>query len=420
VSGAGVAGSSLALMLARHPKLTPKPIVTLIERSPVPRTTGQAIDIRGPGVHVIRNFGLEEKIRAKHTTEKGIAILGRHGKEVAHFEASGSADKQSFATSEFEVLRGELVKVLMDEIEDSKTESGVNVETIYGEMIHSVEEEADGVMVNFTNGKIDDQKYDLVIAADGMGSRTRSLMFPDKAYQSTECTSFLGWYIGYCTVPRQEDDSDYWRWYNGPGGLCLHVRPHRGQKTVGVYFSIVNAEKRRYPEYENVLSKGVEAQKALIRDRFKHMGWKTLHYLDGMDDADDFYMQQTAQVRTPKWTKGRCAIIGDAAHCTMGIGTSLAFMDAYMISGELTKMKSNDGEEIAAALNRYEETLRPYYESNSTMPWGFPQLANPQTQFGISISHIIVRIVSWLRLDKLMMAAFDQEEKEWKLPEYGW
>lgn len=131
-------------------------------------------------------------------------------------------------------------------------------------------------------------------------------------------------------------------------------------------------------------------------------------------------MQQTAQVRTPKWTNGRCAIIGDAAHCTMGIGTSLAMMDAYLISGELSKMNSNDGEEIAAALHRWEETLRPYYEPHSKMPSGFPQLANPQTQIGITIFRVVTRIVAWLRLDKLLQGAFGQDEKEWKLPEYGW
>lgn len=107
-------------------------------------------------------------------------------------------------------------------------------------MIESLKEEADGVTVNFTNGKIDTQKYDLVIAADGMGSKTRSMIFEEKSYQSTECVKSLGWYIAYFTIPRLEDDldADYWRWFHAPGGLCVHVRPHRNKKTVGVYLSV--------------------------------------------------------------------------------------------------------------------------------------------------------------------------------------
>ena len=65
ISGAGVAGTTLALSLARHPSFHPRPNVTIVERSPVPRT----IDVRGPGVHLLRKLGIEEKVRARNTTE---------------------------------------------------------------------------------------------------------------------------------------------------------------------------------------------------------------------------------------------------------------------------------------------------------------------------------------------------------------
>lgn len=49
ISGGGIAGASLAFTLARQPGFQMQPIITLIEKSPAPRTTGQAVDIRGPG-----------------------------------------------------------------------------------------------------------------------------------------------------------------------------------------------------------------------------------------------------------------------------------------------------------------------------------------------------------------------------------
>ena len=64
ISGAGVAGASLALMLARQPGFKVRPKITLIEKAPEPRTTGQAVDIRGPGVDVICKLGLEPEIKA--------------------------------------------------------------------------------------------------------------------------------------------------------------------------------------------------------------------------------------------------------------------------------------------------------------------------------------------------------------------
>jgi 2-polyprenyl-6-methoxyphenol hydroxylase-like FAD-dependent oxidoreductase len=421
VSGAGIAGTSLALMLARHPAMNPKPIVTLIERSSTPRTTGQAIDIRGPGVDVIRKIGLEEKIRAKHTTEKGAIILGKGGKQVAKFDMTEDANDQSFATSEFEILRGELAEIIMEEIETTNKDVGENVKTVYGESIASMEEEANGMAVKFTNGKLEAQKFDVVISADGMSSQTRPMIFKGKEFEASECIKPLGFYIAYFSIPRLEHDTDYWNWYHSPGGLCIHKRPHRTKKTMGIYLSLVLPKRMRSPEIDEILSKGVAAQKAYMRGRFEHVGWEVERILEEMDRTDDFYMQQSGFVRVPKWTSGRFAMIGDSATCTMGIGTSLAMMGAYMVSGELSKLKSKDGGEIATALSRYEEGLRPYTDKNLQVPPGFPQFANPQTSWGISVFHAVTKTVSFTKLDKLMGKVIQGGSKEtWKLPDYGW
>jgi 2-polyprenyl-6-methoxyphenol hydroxylase-like FAD-dependent oxidoreductase len=189
ISGAGIAGSSLALMLARNPSFKLKPIITLIERSPVPRTTGQAIDIRGAAVKVIRKLGLEEKIRDMHTSETGIAWVNTKGERIAQFDASGNPDKQSYATSEFEILRGDLAKLIVDELDAAKDHTSINV--VYGESIRSLDEQEDGVAVGFTNGKVEAQKFDIVVSADGMSSTTRPMMFPDTGTQ--DCVKPWGW-----------------------------------------------------------------------------------------------------------------------------------------------------------------------------------------------------------------------------------
>ncbi|KAF2249922.1 FAD/NAD(P)-binding domain-containing protein [Trematosphaeria pertusa] len=418
ISGAGVAGSSLALMAACQPLFNPKPIITLLERSATPRTTGQAIDIRGPAVRVIRQLGLEKKIKELHTTELGIIIVNARGKNVAQFDASGDADKQAAFSSEYEILRGDLTALLLQEIEAAREGEQANVKIVYGESIDSLKEHDDGVAVKFGNGKLEPQKYDVVVAADGMSSRTRPMIFKEQAPQ--ECTNPIGMFIAYFTIPRIKDDDDYWRWRNVPGGLAAHIRPHRNKTTMGVYLSVVNAKKERLPELDEVLSKDANAQKAFLRKRFEGGGWKTERLLDGMDQCGDFYMQQVAQIRMPNWTKGRCAIVGDSAFATMGIGTSLAMTGAYIIAGELAKMSSTSSEDISAALGRYEEIFRPYVDNHTTAPLGFPQFANPQTKFGIGVLHAVLKAAYWTRLDKLFQGLGDTKEEEWKLPDYRW
>jgi 2-polyprenyl-6-methoxyphenol hydroxylase-like FAD-dependent oxidoreductase len=73
ISGGGVAGPALAYWLTRSPHLSGLDI-TIVERSTSPRTTGQAIDLRGPGVQVMQLMGLEAEVRRRTTHEKGVNI----------------------------------------------------------------------------------------------------------------------------------------------------------------------------------------------------------------------------------------------------------------------------------------------------------------------------------------------------------
>jgi 2-polyprenyl-6-methoxyphenol hydroxylase-like FAD-dependent oxidoreductase len=198
ISGAGVAGASLALMLARQPGFKMQPNITLIERSPVPRTTGQAVDIRGPGVDVIRKLGLEPEIKARHTTETGLAFLNSQGYVAATFPATGDAKNQS-ASSEYEILRGDLTGLLLDGVAEAK-EKGAKVDVVYGEYIESMEERQDGpgMDVYFANGKINNQKFDVVVGADGIASKTRSMMFSKEDFR--EYVRPSGLYLGFFSI----------------------------------------------------------------------------------------------------------------------------------------------------------------------------------------------------------------------------
>ncbi|KAH6904593.1 flavoprotein monooxygenase [Coprinopsis sp. MPI-PUGE-AT-0042] len=418
ISGAGVAGATLALSLARHPSFHPKPIVTLLERSAVPRATGQAIDIRGPGVRLMHELGIEEKIKAMHTTETGTMFVGKGGKVVAKFDKTDDPNKQS-ATSEYEILRGDLVELLLNEVEAAKKISGVEINTVYGEYIESLHEDADGVAIKFVNGKLEPQKFDVVIAADGIMSRTRPMIFPE--YKSLECVEPWGFYISYFTIPRLEGDTSHWKWYHAPGGRAIHMRPHRNQKTLGVYLSIVLPKKMRSPELDAIIARGVPAQKAMFRDRFKDAGWQIERILPEMDRSEDFYMHHVCRVETPKWTTSRCAIVGDTAYATMGIGTTNAMIGGYMIAGELAKAKGNNAGEIGAALKRYEDGLRPIAAGENTKPPAiFPQLINPQSGWGIAIFHAIAWFVAFTGLDRILMHFGEPGEDKWKLPDYGY
>lgn len=419
ISGAGVAGTSLALMLARQPGFKMQPIITLIERSPVPRTTGQSIDIRGPAVDVIRKLGWEQDIKARHTTETGLAFLNGKGQTVAYLPATGDVKAQS-ATSEYEILRGELTGLLLDGVEKTKKE-GAQIQVVYDETIQSMEDRADGtgVDVQFARGKLQDQRYDVVVGADGIGSPTRSFIFGKD--DKREHVRPSGMYISFFSVQRISEDDQLWHWATFPPGLSIHLRPHRNNKTMGVYLTITNAKKERNPELEDIVRADVATQKKYFRQRFQKSGctWQMERFLDGLDASEDFYMTHWCQVRTPKWTKGHCVTLGDAAFATMGVGTSLAMTGAYCIAGELSKIASP--EEVPQALQTYEDLYKPFVAKHNMDFALFPQLANPQTAWGNWIFHSIVWLLALLRVQKLAVWLGGGDDSQgWKLPEYGW
>lgn len=109
ISGGGIAGPCLAWWLN---KADVDAQITIIERAPEPRTSGQAVDIRGVAVDVMKAMGLEQAIREKNTTEVGFEFVYSDGVSKARIAASGD-DKNQSLTSEYVTWTLSLVKKLI-------------------------------------------------------------------------------------------------------------------------------------------------------------------------------------------------------------------------------------------------------------------------------------------------------------------
>jgi 2-polyprenyl-6-methoxyphenol hydroxylase-like FAD-dependent oxidoreductase len=116
-------------------------------------------------------MGAEQEIRNQTTNEEGMQIVDANGKAVATIRATGNSDIQSI-TSEFEIFRGALAKIFIDPIIKQ-------VKLIFDESVDHFEQREDGVVVTFTKSK-EVKTYDLLVAADGLGSKIRGMMLNSK------------------------------------------------------------------------------------------------------------------------------------------------------------------------------------------------------------------------------------------------
>src|SRR5262249_23996279 len=142
----------------------------------------------------------------------------------------------------------------------------------------------------------------------------------------------LGIYVAYFTIPRGPSDSAWARWYNAPGGRMVVLRPDNAG-TTRAFLSFLSPPR-------GCESSSADEQKALLRRTFADVGWEAPRVLAALADAADMYFEAIGQVRAPRWSHGRSALVGDAAYCASpvsGMSTSLALVGAYVLAGELAK-----------------------------------------------------------------------------------
>lgn len=146
ISGAGIAGPALAYWLSQvgHE-------ITIVERESTLRASGQQIDLRGQGIVIMRMMGIEDQVRAVLCKEPGMRVLDRRGNTKAYMAANTSGQGSQSATSEFELMRGDIVRILYDLTKDLK-----GVHYIFNHHIESYDDNTSDVdskiQVKFSDG----------------------------------------------------------------------------------------------------------------------------------------------------------------------------------------------------------------------------------------------------------------------------
>ncbi|KKY37384.1 putative fad binding domain protein [Diaporthe ampelina] len=418
ISGAGIAGNALAFWLTKlgHD-------VTVVERHPILRASGLQLDLRGPGIEVLRQMGLEQAFRAKSAPERGMQVVDSKGRQRAYFPASepGGKNKNSL-TSEFEIMRGDLCRVFYDAATSPARNNGAKYK--FGTAIESFEQDDSSVDVRFENGEMD--RFDLLVGADGQWSRTRRMMLGLEAGSSgiphaDGLHPVEGLYFAYFTLrrPIQEGEKYIATSYIPAGRRCIMTRRHSPHE-MQVIFSCKTDSKR----LKNARRGDVEEEKSAFAEIFQGAGWQTEDLVKSMGDADDFYCERLGLVKLEPWSRGHVTLVGDAAYCPTvltGMGTTSAVVGAYILAGEIGRSyRAFEGpDSLSTALKAYESKFRPFMEGlqkgvleNSSRQWDMLGSA-----FSVAVVNWALSIASYFRLNIGMFGVRDTV-KGWELPRY--
>ncbi|GIF70768.1 FAD-dependent monooxygenase [Asanoa siamensis] len=381
VSGAGIAGPALACRLADAGAET-----TVVEVAPRLRTSGFAVDFRGPThLAVLERLGVLDDLRAVQTHAGAMRTVDAAGRTIFELPAA-------FAGGDIEVRRRDLTAVL-------HRRSADRVRYVFGDSITALRDGPGGVEVAFRGGG--EATYDAVVGADGIHSTVRRLaMGPEERF-----VRHLGYHIAGWDVPNDVGAMTVSQQYNVPGRMASVAADERDPATAGALVVWASGPLR-------VGWLDTDAQKRAVAAAFGGLGWHVPRLLAGLADAPDLYFDAISRVSVPTVHKGRIVLLGDAAWGVtlggMGVGTGV--VGAYVLAGELART----GGDVTAAFAAYEQRMRSYAGrwQKGASPGRF--LA-PATRAGLWFRNTMFRRAA---VRRLLVSSSTALAKSADLPEY--
>jgi 2-polyprenyl-6-methoxyphenol hydroxylase-like FAD-dependent oxidoreductase len=318
VVGGGIAGLSATIRLrgGGHD-------VVVLERASRIDPIGAGLTLFANAMSALDRLGMRDAVAAQGAPTKRSAILNREGRELARVP-------EDLLEGTIAIHRADLQREL----------AAVAGEVRLSVEVTAVEQHEDGVVARRADGS--EEACDLLIGADGVSSVIRAAI----ADVRPRYAGYTAW-RGVSPVPVEPGRlTESW----GVGERFGLVDIGRGRT---YWFATKNA-----PEGE---ADEPEGKKAEILRRFSGWHEPIAAITESTDEGailrnDVYYLEPL-----PRWSEGRVALVGDAAHATtpgIGQGAAQAIEDAVVLADRLAP--SGD---LATALGEYEAIRRPRAEA---------------------------------------------------------
>ncbi|GAC1383444.1 MAG: FAD-dependent oxidoreductase [Herpetosiphon sp.] len=236
--------------------------------------------------------------------------------------------------------------VFIDVMTDAAQRLGVNVRQ--GVTAKTIADSADAISVAFTDGET--RHYDLLIGADGIGSQTRAMLFPNAPKPAYSGQFSIRWMAPGPAIKGEG-------WYLGPiGRLGFYYLP-QGLVYVPAVINMPEGKRLSHGEVFSLFTRLIESYtaSAIVELRSR------------LTPHSRLIGRPFEWLLLPKpWYCGRALLIGDAAHATtahMGMGGGMALEDAAVL-GQCVAGASTLPEALDAFMTRRFERVRTVVETS--------------------------------------------------------
>ena len=309
IIGGGITGLTLAIALRRHGFQT-----DLVEiRSDLRQQAGVGLSLQGNAIAALARIGQDAACVRRGVPAQHINLRTPDGTLIARHPVlpmGGPAFPSTLGIS-----RQDLHDILLA----NATASGARLRL--GATIDSFVSGTDGVEVRYPDET--QQCYDLLVAADGVHSKSRAVLFPDA--QPAHCGQAV-WRAAVPRPPQVETTELHIGGEHGVVGICPI-------SATDAYVYIVESASplTRYDD---------DQIRAVMIDKLSGYGGALLRECAGrltQSTSISFRHLEWLLLDEP-WFKGRALVIGDAAHCNPPVlaqGAAMGIEDSVVLADEL-------------------------------------------------------------------------------------
>jgi len=323
IIGGGFSGMSAAIELRKRGAL-----VDLVEIDPGWRSYGAGISLGGATLRAFRTLGILDEFLRRGAAFDGVEIGLQNGAHVATLPTPrvAGADVPGGGS----IMRPVLAAILAE----ATRASGANVRL--GCSFTTIEQDGAGVDVGFTDGTTG--RYDLVIGADGLYSKTRAALFPD-----APAPRYSGQGVWRAVLPRAPEVNRAAMWL-GPK-IKAGVSPVSDDE---IYLYVTE------DRVENVHIDPAQFL-PLLRDLLAPFATPVLQDVRARLDTTSriIYRPLEGMLMPRPWHRGRVVLIGDTVHATtphLASGACIGIEDALVLADELEKAT-----DVTQALHAFQE-----------------------------------------------------------------
>lgn len=327
IVGAGIGGLALAYWLDRAGF---EPVV--IEAASKFEPLGHYLALRGTGVSVAREMGIEAACRRRQATFARTRFFRADGRLL-----------RTLANDVSDRTLGGYILFRRSDLHEALNEAvAQRIPVHFGVRPEAIRQDAQRVTVRLSDGE--EVSADFLVGADGIHSATRRLVF------GTGFARRLGGrYIGLTLRFDHGMDTSADDAYFGVGQMAA-LMPTDADRISGIMYH----GDRSGPPADR------QALKPFLQRTFAGFAAPVRELIERIQPDSYLFSDDIAQISMPSIVSGRVTLVGDAAHCPTfmsGMGSALALQDARALARHLARQPSPDG------LLAYQAAMQPVAEA---------------------------------------------------------